>query len=69
MEFKNLMTLSTIIVTGWYLQGGTAYMNRKVHEARLYVLREIVSTKNWAIASPHPVKQRVKKKNLNHLKT
>ncbi len=47
MPIKEIMTLTLIIMSGWYVTTGQRGMLKNVQKTKINILREVARTDNW----------------------
>ena len=57
MPIKEIMTLTLIIMSGWYVTVGQRGMLRNVQKTKIKILREVARTDNWGNPSIWSIKK------------
>lgn len=47
MPIKEFITISALIMSGWFVTGGYSGMMKNIHKFQIQVLREVGRTDNW----------------------
>lgn len=55
MPTKEIMTLASILMAGWFLTGGQAGVTKNLRATQIRILREVTRTDNWGNPSIFPL--------------
>jgi hypothetical protein len=52
MPYKELIAISLVVVTGWYITGGQKSVHRNLRKIQVTVLRDLGNTRKWGNPTP-----------------
>lgn len=66
MPIKELMTLTTMLLTGWFWSSGQVGVMRNIQKFKLAVLKDVGRTDNWGNPSIFQYSRHPKKVRVDH---